>query len=317
YPKAKQFELIQQVLEKMGYDFKRGRQDLTVHPFMQSIGSPFDARVTTKINEKDIFDGLGSSMHEAGHALYEQGVSPKLAGTPLATGTSLGMHESQSRLWENIVGRSKAFWQHFYPEAQKLFPRQLKNVTLEQFVQATNEVKPSLIRIEADEVTYNLHVMIRYETEKALIEKKLEVKDVPEFWNKKMEEYLGVTPQDLKEGAFQDVHWSSGLFGYFPTYTLGNLASAQLYRQAEKDIAKSQGIPNALEKQIAHGELLPLREWLRAKVHAVGSMETSEQILKRVTGEPLNAKYFMDYLWTKYSDLYQLDPAQRTATAPS
>jgi carboxypeptidase Taq len=345
YEKAKQLDFINRVLTDMGYDFKRGRQDLTVHPFQTSIGAPFDVRITTKIKENDLLDGLYSSMHEAGHALYEQGVDEKLAGSPLAAGTSLGIHESQSRMWENMVGRSQEFWKKYYPILQDTFPRQLKGwlgnligvplaekvnrvlvsilgqqfgqkyseslrgVPFEQFVLAVNNVKPSLIRIEADEATYNQHVMVRYEVEKAMLNDNLPIADVPAKWNEAMQDYLGVTPQNHGEGAFQDVHWSAGLLGYFPTYTLGNLAAAQFFHKAKAELDQAHGT-GYFQKQIEDGNFKVLQNWLQEKIHGVGRREEPDQIMQRVTGEPLNAKYFVDYLWEKYGRLYKLDVAK-------
>ncbi len=305
YSKDKQLAVINKVLTDIGYDFKSGRQDFTTHPCQVSVGAPYDARILTNINPNDLFDGFFSSVHEGGHALYEQGIEPKLAGTPLGAGTSLGIHESQSRMWENIVARSKGFWATYLPVFKKVFPKALKNVTLKQFYQALNKVTPSLIRIQADEVTYNLHVLTRFELEKDMIEGKLDVKDLPEHWNQKMQQYLGVSPKNLAEGAFQDVHWSSGLFGYFPTYTLGNLYSAQFFHKAQAELGLD------LEKPLNKTQLKNLRGWLKEKIHRYGKMEDPNDIIRRVTGEDLNPKYFLNYLWNKYEKLYQLDTASR------
>ncbi len=299
YGQKSQFRFSEYLLKKMGFDFKRGRMDVAIHPFTTSFGAPLDVRITTRFKPDDLRESIGSTVHEGGHALYEQGVSPKLFRTGLAEGTSMGMHESQSRLWENQVAQSKPFWEHFLPQLKKRFPKQLDGVSVEQFYGVINDVKPSFIRTDADEVTYNLHIMLRYEIEKELIEGRIEVKDLPKIWNKKMEEYLGVTPDSDLNGVLQDVHWSSGSFGYFPTYALGNLYAAQIFNTAKKEMPE-------LESQIETGKLLPLKQWLNKNIHDVGKMETAETIAKRVTGETLNPTYFMDYLWQKYGELYNL-----------
>jgi carboxypeptidase Taq len=288
----------QQILQAMGFDFNAGRLDLSVHPFTSGTGYS-DVRLTTRIHENDLFSCLSSSMHEGGHGLYEQNVDPALARTPLAEGTSLGIHESQSRLWENIIGKSEAFWKAYWGDLQRLFSPQLDSVTLEQAYRAINRVQPSFIRVEADEVTYNLHILVRYEIEKALIEDKMSVADIPEAWNAKYQAYLGITPPDDTVGCLQDVHWSHGSFGYFPTYTLGNLYSAQFYQAA------LNALPD-FESQLAQGNMMPLKNWLAENIHHVGRSETPTEIALRVTGEPLNAQYFTDYLTRKYTQLYCL-----------
>jgi len=297
YPEDKQWEFTLMVLESMGFDFKRGRQDKAAHPFTMGMG-PGDVRLTTRVFKQDIVSALFSSIHEGGHGLYEQGVDPALSRTFLDGGASLGIHESQSRLWENLIGRSKGFWQHFYPKLQPMF-ESLKDISCDQFYRALNSVEPSFIRVEADEVTYNLHIMLRYEIEKSLIEGDLNVADVPEVWSKKMQEYLGITPPDDALGCLQDVHWSHGSFGYFPTYTLGNLYSVQFFNTAKKQLPD-------LEAGIAQGELLPLKTWLNEQVHRLSRVETPDEIVQRVTGEPLNSQYFVDYLWQKYGGFLTL-----------
>jgi carboxypeptidase Taq len=297
FPANQQMAFSRLVLEAMGFDFLRGRLDLAPHPF-SSGSSTTDVRLTTRIDEKDVFSALSSSMHEGGHGMYEQGINPELNRTPLAEGTSLGIHESQSRMWENQVGRSKAFWQHFYPKLQEAFPS-LKSHSQEQFYAAINRVRPSFIRVEADEVTYNLHILVRYEIEKALIEGRMKTDEIPDAWNARMQEYLGITPANDAQGSLQDIHWSHGSFGYFPTYTLGNLYAAQFFSTAR------QQIPN-LEQQIASGNLLALKDWLNKQIHWVGKSERAETIVQRVTGQPLDAKYFVDYLWTKYGEIFAL-----------
>jgi carboxypeptidase Taq len=297
FPQSDQLAFSEQVLKDMGFDFEAGRLDLAPHPF-SSGASSMDVRLTTRVDEYDVFSALSSSMHEGGHGMYEQGVNPALNRTPLAEGTSLGIHESQSRMWENLVGRSKAFWSHYLPKLQATFPT-LKDVSLEQFYHAINRVQPSFIRVEADEVTYNLHIMVRYEIEKALIEGTMKVDEVPEVWAAKMQDYLGITPANDAEGALQDIHWSHGSFGYFPTYTLGNLYSAQFFNTAKQQNP-------TLETELAQGNLLPLKNWLSQEIHAVGKMESAATIVQRVTGEPLNARYFVDYLWQKYGEIFNI-----------
>lgn len=295
FPKEEQLAFSRRVLTAMGFDFEAGRLDLSPHPFTSGAGT-LDVRLTTRVDEHDVFSALSSSMHEGGHGMYEQGVNPALNRTPLANGTSLGIHESQSRLWENQIGRSKAFWSHFFPALQASFPA-LQPVSLVAFYRAINRVQPSFIRVEADEVTYNLHILLRYEIEKALIEDRMKVDEVPDAWNAKMAEYLGITPENEAEGPLQDIHWSHGSFGYFPTYTLGNLYAAQIFNAAKTQMPE-------LESRIAAGELLDLKGWLNREIHWVGKMETADVIIRRVTGEPLNARYFIDYLWTKYGEIF-------------
>lgn len=297
FPAERQLEFSRNILAGMGFDFAAGRLDLSAHPF-SSGSSSLDVRLTTRVDEGDVFSALSSSMHEGGHGMYEQGINPALNRTPLAEGTSLGIHESQSRLWENQIGRSKAFWQHYFPQLQALFP-ELKSVTLDKFYHAINRVQPSFIRVESDEVTYNLHIMVRYEIEKALIEGKMAVNEIPDAWSAKMQEYLGIVPGNDAEGALQDIHWSHGSFGYFPTYTLGNLYSAQFFHTAKSQI-------DDLELKVAQGTLAPLKSWLNEKIHWVGRTESAETIVQRVTGEPLNAVYFVDYLWRKYGEIFSI-----------
>lgn len=286
------------ILKKMGYDFEAGRLDESEHPFTTGINSG-DVRITTHYYPNDMSSALMSSLHEGGHALYEQNISKELKGTPLATGTSMGIHESQSRFWENIIGRSYSFWSCYYGELQKAFPEQLKDMPLEEFYRAINKVEPSLIRVEADEVTYNLHIMIRYEIEKALINREIKVSDLPEIWNKKMEEYLGVVPPNDAKGVLQDIHWAGGSFGYFPSYSLGNIYSAQLYNAARRDIKD-------FDQLISRGDLIKIKEWLGEKVHKHGKLLEPGEILKAVTGEEINSSYLVEYLEKKYKEIYKL-----------
>ena len=280
----------------MGYDMDAGRQDYAEHPFTTSF-SPTDVRITTRVDESNYASMLWSSIHEGGHALYEQGLPEDQYGLPLGAAASLGIHESQSRLWENCVGRSLDFWKFFYPELQKYFPRQLEKVSLDTFYKAMNRVTPSLIRTEADEITYHFHVMIRYEIEKGLMDGSLNPKDLPATWSSLYEKYLGVTPKNDKTGVLQDVHWSHGSFGYFPTYTLGSFYAAQFYMQAKKEI-------EGLQAQVIKGDFKALLKWLREHVHQYGRRYTSEQLCQKITGKPLDPAYFMSYITEKCAGIY-------------
>ncbi|MGZ8383360.1 MAG: carboxypeptidase M32 [Nitrospira sp.] len=298
FDQAKQVEFGRLVLTAMGYDFDRGRLDLSAHPFTTSF-HPTDVRVTTRVFEKDLPSCLFSCIHEGGHGLYDQGLDPRYYGTPLGESLSLGFHESQSRLWENCVGRSLAFWRCFYPMLQHTFPQQLANVPLERFYAAINRAAPSLIRVEADELTYNLHIMLRVEIEQALIEGRAQAEDLPGLWNDKMQSYLGIAPERDAEGVLQDVHWSMGAFGYFPTYTLGNLYSVQFFEQAKQELSQ-------LNEDMEAGNLLPLRRWLEQKIHRWGRMFTPDHLARRVTGSGVDPEPFLRYLEGKYGALYKL-----------
>lgn len=291
-----QWEFGMEVIRDFGYDLSRGRQDLSAHPFSTSF-SITDVRVTTRISEDYLPTGLFGTMHEAGHALYEQGIDLELDRTPLADGTSLGMHESQSRLWENLVGRSRPFWQRYYPRLQSVFPKQLEGVSLETFYRAVNKVEPGFIRVEADEVTYNLHIMLRFELEKALIEGRLETSDLPEEWMRRMKEYLGVRPETDADGVLQDIHWSLGAFGYFPTYALGNLMSTQIFEKAGRDLGN-------LEEDIAEGNFAELLSWLRENIHRYGRKMDALDVLEHATGQGLSAKSWLAYIRSKYDQVY-------------
>jgi carboxypeptidase Taq len=299
YPEAQQFAFGDAVIKAYGYDFDRGRQDRSPHPFMTkfSIG---DVRITTRVREDNLSDALFSTLHEAGHALYEQGIDPALEGGPLANGASAAVHESQSRLWENIVGRSWPFWNHYYPQLQALFPNQLDRVSLEAFHRAINKVQPSLIRVDADEVTYNLHVIIRFEMELALLEGRLTVQELPEAWRAAYAESLGVTPPDDRDGVLQDVHWYAGLVGgQFQGYTLGNILSAQFYSAA---LRAHPEIP----AEIGGGKFTTLHTWLRQNIYRHGAKFTTAELVERVTGGPLALEPYLGYLRSKYGSLYQL-----------
>ena len=260
---AKQEELGRQVLADLGFDLEAGRLDVAVHPFCSGT-SRDDVRLTTRYSADWLPGSLFGTIHEAGHGLYEQGLPADAVGTPAGGSVSLGIHESQSRLWENMVGRSRAFWTHYLPRLKALFPAQLQEIDLDSFYAAVNQVEPSLIRVEADEVTYNLHILLRFELERDLLEERVEVAELPSVWNERMQQYLGVRPPDDAQGVLQDVHWSFGLMGYFPTYTLGNLYGAQFFHQAQQDLPD-------LQTQIGRGELLNLKTWLNDKVHSRGS----------------------------------------------
>lgn len=286
------------VVDRFGYDFSRGRLDRTVHPFAIGI-SVNDVRITTRFDPDFLSPALFGTMHEAGHGMYEQGVAPELDGTPLAGGASLGMHESQSRMWENVVGRSRPFWEHFYPQLQQRFPSQLGTVALETFYGAINRVQPSCIRVEADEVTYNLHIMLRFELELALLEGRLRVADAPAAWNEAMQSSLGITPPTDSEGILQDVHWSGGMLGYFPTYTLGNILSVALYEAA---VAAHPTIP----AELARGEFGTLRRWMTEAVYRHGRKFEPHELVQAATGAPLHSQPYLAYLTNKFTDLYRL-----------
>jgi carboxypeptidase Taq len=298
YDEEKQWDFGVEVITKFGYDWNRGRQDKSPHPFTTNFGID-DVRITTRLNRDFISPALFGTMHEAGHALYELGVDHALARTPLAGGASLAIHESQSRLWENLVGRSLPFWEHFYPRLQEFFPAQLGDLPLEAFYRGINKVEASLIRVEADEVTYNLHIMLRLELEIALMEGRLDVKDLPEAWNARMQEYLGITPENDAQGVLQDIHWSGGTVGYFPTYALGNLISLQLWECIREEIP-------SLEDQIRTGEFSGLLTWLRDNVHRHGSKFEPQELVQRVTGSKIDPTPYLDYLQDKYSQIYAL-----------
>lgn len=298
FPKEGQRAASLEILEQLGYDFEAGRLDETVHPFMIGLNSG-DIRVTTKYDEHDFRSAIFGTIHECGHALYEQNIDPKLVGLPLSTGASMGIHESQSLFYENFIGRNEQFWQHNFCLLQKHSPEQFAHVSVEEFLKAINFVAPSFIRIEADELTYPLHVMVRYEIERELFDGDLQAKDLPQVWNDKYEKYLGIRPANDAEGVLQDVHWSGGSFGYFPSYALGYMYAAQWKAAMDRDI------PN-FDELCARGELTPIREWLTDKVHQYGMLKKPFELLQEGTGEGLNPRYLTDYLKEKYTKLYQL-----------
>ncbi|HEX5839267.1 MAG TPA: carboxypeptidase M32 [Anaerolineales bacterium] len=286
------------VITRFGYDWNRGRQDKAPHPF-ETTFNVNDVRITTRFEADNPLATLFSSMHEAGHAMYEQGVNPAYERTPLSGGTSLAVHESQSRMWENLVGRSLPFWEHFYPMLKKTFPVQLEGVSLKTFYKAINKVEPSLIRVNADEATYNLHIMLRLELEIGMVEGTLAIKDLPEIWNTKMQEYLGVVPPDDAKGVLQDIHWSGGAIGYFSTYALGNLVSVQLWEKIRKDIRD-------LDDQICKGNFSELLAWLRSNIHRHGHKYDPQDLVQRVTGSRITPEPYIRYLTKKYSEIYGL-----------
>jgi carboxypeptidase Taq len=298
YPKEGQLAFGRSVVEAMGFELDKGRIDLSTHPFCTGF-DPGDVRLTTRVNERHLPGCLFGLIHEAGHGLYEQGIDAKLVRTPLGQAVSLGIHESQSRLWENVVGRSRAFWRHFLPKLKRVFPEPLKGVSLPDFHFAINDVTPSFIRVEADEVTYNLHIVLRYEIEKGLLDGSIDPGKLPAIWNAKMKELLGVAPKRDSEGVLQDIHWAMGLFGYFPTYSLGNLYSAQIAQKAAGDIPDLQG-------KIEKGQLVPLRDWLRRKIHRPGRLYPAAELIRRATGRKPSPQPFVDYVNLKYGELYDL-----------
>jgi len=299
YPKEKQATVARRFSEALGFDFTAGRIDVSVHPFCTSPGGPGDVRITTRYFEDFLPASLFGVMHETGHALYEQGLPAERACTPSGQAVSLGIHESQSRLWENMVGRGRAFWSRHFDSLKADFPEALGDVTLDQFYGAINTVSPSMIRVEADEVTYNLHIILRFEIERALFTGSLDHADVPEAWNEKMRKSLGIVPKDDSKGCLQDVHWSMGAFGYFPTYTLGNLYAAQFFAQARRDLPDLDGV-------LAKGETRPLLDWLRDRIHRHGQCYRAGELVERVTGKPLSIEPFKAYITEKVSGVYGL-----------
>jgi carboxypeptidase Taq len=299
YPEEAQVAFGEAIIRDYGYDFQRGRQDRSLHPFSTSF-SRDDVRITTRVYPNELSQALFSTLHESGHAMYEQGIGAALDGTTLDKGTSSGVHESQSRLWENLVGRSWAFWNHYYPKLQGVFPKQLGSVPLETFYSAINKVQPSLIRTDADEVTYNLHIIIRFDLELALLEGSLKIADLPDAWRAAYSESLGITPADDRDGVLQDVHWYTGpIGGAFQGYTLGNVLSAQFYAAA------TQAHPE-IPAEIGGGKFDTLHSWLRENIYQHGSKYSTTELVQRVTGGPLRLEPYLGYLRAKYGALYHL-----------
>ena len=301
---AVQVKYALDLVTRLGYDLERGRQDLSTHPFSTSFG-PGDVRITTRVSRDFFNECLFGSIHESGHAMYNQGIGDDIDRTPLWGGASPGVHESQSRLWENLVGRSRPFWKHFFPSLREAFPAQLRDIDDEAFFQGVNRSYPSLIRVEADEVTYNMHVLLRFELENELLEGKLKVKDLPEAWNERVKSYLGINVPNDREGVLQDIHWSYVSFGIFPGYTLGNLIGAQLMEKIRSDTPD-------LDAQFEAGQFAPLLSWLRKNVHRHGRKFTPNELLERATGRRLSAAPWIAYVQKKFGALYGIKPAVRT-----
>ena len=299
FKKDKQWDFGLELLKQMGYDFSVGRQDISTHPFTTSFNA-MDVRITTRINEHDLKEMIWSTIHEGGHALYEQGLDADEYGLPVSEAVSLGLHESQSRLWENNVARGMPYWKANYPLLQSYFEDSMKDTSLEDFYRAINAVEASCIRTSADELTYHMHILIRFELEKSLIENDLQVKDLPEAWNQKYKSYLNLDIPTDNDGVLQDIHWSGGAIGYFPTYSLGSFYAAQFYQTAKEQI-------DGLESDIEQGKLKSLLTWLRENIHQHGRIYPAKELCKRVTGEPLNFKYFMDYVKEKFGKIYNIN----------
>ena len=297
YPKSDQIAFAEYLLPILGYDLGFGALAESAHPFTSSV-SPFDVRVTTHIYEKNLVSSIYSTAHEAGHGIYEQNIGEDIKQTEVGGGAAMSIHESQSRFYENVIGRSRTFLPVIFPKLQELFPKQLGNVTLEEFYRAINQAQASFIRTESDELTYSLHIMVRYELEKRLIDGTLAVKDLPDAWNKLYEEYLGITPPNDTLGCLQDIHWSGGAFGYFPSYALGNAISIQLLRKMNESMN--------VEDVIASGNLTPLKEWFTSNIYQYGKLYPPFELLKRVTGEGLNPEYYCDYLEAKFGEIYKV-----------
>jgi carboxypeptidase Taq len=314
FASERQMDLARVILKRMGFDFARGGIAQSPHPFTTDFGSPYDVRVTVRPDERFVDSSILAAIHEGGHALYEQGSAPALARTPLAGGASMGAHESQSRLWENAIGRSQAFWQGQFDAMRAAFPERYNDADPAAFARALNRVKPSLIRIEADEVTYNLHIIIRFEMEKAMVNGEVAIESLPGMWNQKYRDYLGIEPPTDSDGILQDIHWTSG-FGYFPTYTLGNLYAAQIYAALRREYPD-------MDARLAAGDTAFALDWLRERMYQWGKTYEPETLIRIVTGERLNPAYFAEYLTRKFAAIYGLpeepasaEPAPEAATA--
>jgi len=298
FPADAQEKFGRKVLEALGYDFRRGRLDTSVHPFTTSLG-PDDVRITTRYLEERVTSSLFSIIHEAGHGLYELGFDEEHRGTRLHDASSLGIHESMSRFWENVIGRSRQFWSRFYPVLKEHFPEQLSGVDVDQFYRAVNMVAPSHIRVEADEVTYSLHVILRFELERMLVGRELTVKELPHAWREQSRDLLDIVPQHDSDGVLQDIHWSGGAIGYFPTYALGNVYGLQFVSKLREDLPD-------MDDQVRQGEFGSIRSWLDANIHSKGRTQTPKEMCQAITGKPLTAKPFIDYLNSKYAGIYSL-----------
>jgi len=300
YPKIPQMVLSEAASKSIGFDFQRGRIDASAHPFCSGFG-PGDCRLTTRYADHHFPSAFFGVLHESGHGIYEQGLSGDSFGLGMGQADSLGIHESQSRMWENFVGRSRAFWTYMFPTAQEAFPEALGGVSIDEFYFAINDVRPSYIRVEADEVTYNLHIMLRFELEQALIGGDLAPADVPGAWNEKFQQFFGLAVSNDAQGCLQDIHWSAGLFGYFPTYALGNMYAAQFFDAARRDLGN-------LDSAFAQGQFRPLKEWLNEKIHRHGKRYPASRLVQEVTGNPLSHHPLMTHLQSKYGALYELNP---------
>lgn len=299
FEKDEQIELNKDIAEKLGYDRDRGRLDVSAHPF--TSGNQFDCRITTRYNEEDIMEGILPTIHETGHALYQLGLPEEEYGTPLGEARDLSVHESQSRLWENHVGRSRPFQEFVLGVLEQRFPEKFEDVTVQECYESVNQVyERNPIRVNADELTYHLHIVLRYELERKLVNGEITVEELPGRWNDKMEELLGFRPENDAEGVLQDVHWSQGAIGYFPTYSLGSIMAAQVYEAASSEIED-------LDKNMENGEFEPLLEWLRHNIHSYGKQLKTEQLIEKATGEKPNPEYFLDYIREKYSQIYGLE----------
>jgi carboxypeptidase Taq len=296
YPRDAQEAFGKAAAAAIGFDFQRGRLDVTHHPFCSGMG-PHDCRITTRYDETFFPSAFFGILHEAGHGIYDQGLRPEQFGLPPGTYLSLGIHESQSRMWENLVGRSRAFWRRCFPQLAKAFPAALAGVTPEEWFWAINNVQPSLIRVEADEATYNLHIIIRFELEQSLLTGDLPVKDLPGAWREKYQKYLGIEPPTDADGCLQDIHWSAALIGYFPTYSLGNLYASQFFEQADRDLG-------GMDEQLARGEFAPLKDWLQRNIHQRGQCYSAAELVQLVTGQPLSHAPLMRHLRGKLGPLY-------------
>ncbi|HEX3725011.1 MAG TPA: carboxypeptidase M32 [Pirellulales bacterium] len=299
YPREAQERFSRDAAARVGFNFCRGRLDVTAHPFCTSLG-PHDCRITTRYDEQFFNTAFFGTLHEAGHGIYDQGLCSDWYGLPPGEAVSLGIHESQSRMWENLVGRSQAFWQYFFPQARQAFPDALADESLERFYFAINDVRSSLVRVEADEATYNLHILIRFELEQALLDDSLPVADLPQAWNDRYEKYLGIRPASDADGVLQDIHWAAGLVGYFPTYSLGNLYASQFFEQANAELG-------GLAQQFARGEFQPLRDWLIEKIHGHGQRYSALELVRKITGKPLSHAPLVAHLRNKLAPLYGLD----------
>lgn len=293
-----QMRISRKIVDQMGYDWDRGRLDVSEHPF--TLGNQFDCRITTRFDEENLAESIGATVHECGHALYELGLPQDLYGTPAGSSRDLSVHESQSRLWENHVFKSRSFLEYLLPELKDEFSEQFEDVSVEEAYRSLNRIDPeNLIRINADEITYHLHIIIRFELERALINGDLEVEDLSEAWDQKYRDYLGIEAEAELKGVLQDIHWYQGSIGYFPTYSLGSVLSAQIFRKAEEEI-------DGLDSKISSGELQPLRDWLNEEIHQKGCLFKTERLVEEVTGEKPTADYFIEYVQRKFGEIYDL-----------